>query len=152
MQKTFMRGVFPILVTPFDEQSRIDEDSLRSQVEFNLAAGVHGLGVALGSEVFKLSEAEREQVTRMRGRPGEGAGAGGDQYRRERRRAGGGVQPGSRSQRRGRPDGYAPGLHARRSARCAGLFPGDLRGSGDADLHPGHLLRAGFPRPGAPDR
>jgi dihydrodipicolinate synthase/N-acetylneuraminate lyase len=34
-------------------------------VEFNLAAGVHGLGVALGSEVFRLSEAERLQVTRL---------------------------------------------------------------------------------------
>ena len=60
-----MRGVFPILVTPFDERSQVDEDSLRSLVEFNLAAGVHGLGVALGSEIFKLSEAERDQVTRI---------------------------------------------------------------------------------------
>jgi 4-hydroxy-tetrahydrodipicolinate synthase len=60
-----MRGVVPILVTPFDERSQIDEESLRSLVEFNLAAGVHGLGVALGSEIFKLSEAEREQVTRI---------------------------------------------------------------------------------------
>jgi 4-hydroxy-tetrahydrodipicolinate synthase len=60
-----MRGVFPILVTPFDERARIDEDSLRSLVDFNLRAGVHGLGVALGSEIFKLSEAERDQVTRI---------------------------------------------------------------------------------------
>jgi 4-hydroxy-tetrahydrodipicolinate synthase len=60
-----MRGVFPILVTPFDEQAQIDEESLRRLVEFNLAAGVHGLGVALGSEIFKLSEAERDQVTRI---------------------------------------------------------------------------------------
>jgi 4-hydroxy-tetrahydrodipicolinate synthase len=60
-----MRGVFPILVTPFDEQSRIDEDSLRNLVEFNISAGVHGLGVAVGSEIFKLSEAEREHVTRI---------------------------------------------------------------------------------------
>lgn len=65
MQAEMMRGVFPILITPFDEQSRIDEESLRRLVEFNLQAGVHGLGVALGSEVFKLSEAEREQVTRI---------------------------------------------------------------------------------------
>ena len=65
MQADSMRGVFPILVTPFDEQSRIDEDSLRSLVEFNLGAGVHGLGVAIGSEIFKLSEAEREHVTRI---------------------------------------------------------------------------------------
>ena len=60
-----MRGVFPILITPFDEQARIDEESLRRLIEFNLAAGVHGLGVALGSEIFKLSEAERDQVTRI---------------------------------------------------------------------------------------
>jgi 4-hydroxy-tetrahydrodipicolinate synthase len=65
MEKTIMRGVFPILVTPFDEKGRIDEDSLRSLVEFNLAAGVHGLGIALGSEIFKLSESERELVTRI---------------------------------------------------------------------------------------
>lgn len=60
-----MRGVFPILVTPFDEKSRVDEESLRRLIEFNLDAGVHGLGVALGSEIFKLSEAERDQVTRL---------------------------------------------------------------------------------------
>jgi dihydrodipicolinate synthase/N-acetylneuraminate lyase len=65
MQANTMRGVFPILVTPFDERSLVDEESLRSLVEFNLAAGVHGLGVALGSEIFKLSEPEREQVTRV---------------------------------------------------------------------------------------
>jgi 4-hydroxy-tetrahydrodipicolinate synthase len=60
-----MRGVFPILVMPFDERGRVDEESLRSVVEFNIQCGVHGLGVALGSEIFKLSEAERVQVTRI---------------------------------------------------------------------------------------
>ncbi len=60
-----MRGVYPILITPFDEQYRVDEESLRSLIEFNVKAGVHGLGVALGSEVYKLSEAERAQVTRI---------------------------------------------------------------------------------------
>jgi 4-hydroxy-tetrahydrodipicolinate synthase len=59
-----MQGVFPILVTPFDEQGRIDEESLKNLIEFNLAAGVHGLGVAIGSEMFKFTEAERAQVTR----------------------------------------------------------------------------------------
>jgi 4-hydroxy-tetrahydrodipicolinate synthase len=56
--------VFPILVTPFDEQARVDVESLRSLVEFELAAGVHGLGIALGSEVMRLTEAERALVTR----------------------------------------------------------------------------------------
>lgn len=60
-----MRGVYPILVTPFDENGELDEESLRSLIDFNVAAGVHGLGVALGSEVFKLSEAERNRVTRI---------------------------------------------------------------------------------------
>lgn len=60
-----LSGVFPILVTPFDEQARVDEESLRRLVEFNIAAGVHGLGLALGSEIYKLSEAERGQVTRV---------------------------------------------------------------------------------------
>jgi 4-hydroxy-tetrahydrodipicolinate synthase len=60
-----MRGVFPILVTPFDEKLRVDEDSLRTVVERNIEAGVHGLGVALGSEIFRLTEAERDLVTRI---------------------------------------------------------------------------------------
>src|SRR5579863_930287 len=58
------RGVFPILVTPFDSDGRIDVDSLQSLVDFNVAAGVHGLGVAIGSEMFKFNEAERALVTK----------------------------------------------------------------------------------------
>jgi 4-hydroxy-tetrahydrodipicolinate synthase len=57
-----MIGVVPILVTPFHEDGSIDLDSLRSLIDFDIDAGVHGLGVALGSEVFKLTEAERELV------------------------------------------------------------------------------------------
>ena len=60
-----MRGVYPILLTPFHEDGAIDEESLRRLIDFDLAAGVHGLGVALGSEVFKLTEAERDRVTRI---------------------------------------------------------------------------------------
>jgi 4-hydroxy-tetrahydrodipicolinate synthase len=57
-----IRGVVPILVTPFDAEGQIDEASLKSLIEFNIAGGVHGLGVALGSEVFKFTEAERDRV------------------------------------------------------------------------------------------
>jgi 4-hydroxy-tetrahydrodipicolinate synthase len=64
MTQRTIRGVVPILVTPFDEKGRIDEDSLQSLIDFNIAAGVHGLGVALGSEIFKFNEAERDQVAR----------------------------------------------------------------------------------------
>ncbi len=63
MKSTLLHGVVPILVTPFDSDGLIDEESLANLVEFNIAAGVHGLGVALGSEIFKFTEAERAQVT-----------------------------------------------------------------------------------------
>lgn len=59
-----MRGVFPILVTPFDELGEVDVDSLRRLVDFQLEAGVHGLGLALGSEITKLNEAERATIAR----------------------------------------------------------------------------------------
>ncbi|MBK8086457.1 MAG: dihydrodipicolinate synthase family protein [Devosia sp.] len=59
-----LHGVVPILLTPFHNDGRLDEESLASLVEFNIAVGVHGLGVALGSEIFKFNEAERAQVTR----------------------------------------------------------------------------------------
>lgn len=64
MTSAAIRGVVPILVTPFHPDGSIDEESLASLIDFNVAAGVHGLGVALGSEVFKFNEAERAQITR----------------------------------------------------------------------------------------
>lgn len=64
MAKKPLFGVIPILVTPFDEKGRIDTDSLKSLIDYDIGAGVHGLGVALGSEIFKFSEAERDLLTR----------------------------------------------------------------------------------------
>jgi dihydrodipicolinate synthase/N-acetylneuraminate lyase len=58
-----LHGVVPILVTPFHDDGEIDEPSLRNEVDFAIEAGVHGLGIALGSEVFKFTEAERDRVT-----------------------------------------------------------------------------------------
>jgi dihydrodipicolinate synthase/N-acetylneuraminate lyase len=60
-----IEGVVPILITPFFDDGRIDEASLRSLIDFNVDAGIHGLGVALGSEVFKFSEAERAEIVRI---------------------------------------------------------------------------------------
>jgi dihydrodipicolinate synthase/N-acetylneuraminate lyase len=62
MTASTLEGIVPILITPFDENGRIDGGSLCSLVEFNVMVGVHGLGVALGSEIFKLTEAERAEV------------------------------------------------------------------------------------------
>ncbi len=60
-----MRGVFPILVTPFDKQDHIDEESLRRLVEYNIEGGAHGFGLAGATEFAKLTEAERAQVARI---------------------------------------------------------------------------------------
>ncbi len=57
-----LHGVVPILVTPFDEAGNLDVESLRRLVAFNIDAGVHGLGIALGSEVYKLADDERATV------------------------------------------------------------------------------------------
>mgnify|MGYP001599038505 CR=1 FL=1 len=65
MSKAPMRGLFPILVTPFDAQDRIDEESLRRLVEYNIEGGVHGFGLAGATEFAKLTEAERLRVTRI---------------------------------------------------------------------------------------
>lgn len=60
------RGVYVIMVTPFDAQGRLDEESLRRLTEFLIQAGAHGL-VPLGimGEVFKLSDAERLRVAKL---------------------------------------------------------------------------------------
>jgi dihydrodipicolinate synthase/N-acetylneuraminate lyase len=60
------RGVFVIVVTPFDEKGRLDEESLRAVVDFCIEAGVHGLVTpANASEWYALSDAERRRVTRI---------------------------------------------------------------------------------------
>ncbi len=40
MERPPIQGVVPILVTPFDEQGRIDVDSLERLIDFDIAAGV----------------------------------------------------------------------------------------------------------------
>ena len=56
-------GIVPALLTPFDEQGRIDEEALRSHCDFLVKAGVHGL-FALGTtgEFFLMSLEERKTV------------------------------------------------------------------------------------------
>ena len=60
--KNIFNGVFPILSTPFDDQGNINFQDLTRQVDWNLEMGVHGIGIAMASEIFKLSEHERDQV------------------------------------------------------------------------------------------
>jgi 4-hydroxy-tetrahydrodipicolinate synthase len=57
-----MKGVFPILSTPFDSKGRIVFDDLRKQVDWMVDKGVHGVGIAVASEVYKFTESERDEV------------------------------------------------------------------------------------------
>ncbi len=57
-----MRGVYPILSTPFDKDGNIAFDDLENQVEWIIDQGVHGIGIAMASEVFKFTESERDAV------------------------------------------------------------------------------------------
>ena len=57
-----MRGVYPILSTPFDRDGGIVFDDLENQVEWIIHQGVHGIGIAMASEVYKFTESERDAV------------------------------------------------------------------------------------------
>ena len=60
-----MEGIYPILSMPFDDNDQIDYDDLTNEVEFAIKSGAHGLGIALASELYKLTEHERDQVTKL---------------------------------------------------------------------------------------
>lgn len=56
-----LRGIFPIVYTPFDAAGRIDEEDLGRLVDYLIAAGAHGLAAVGGaSECHKLPVAERK--------------------------------------------------------------------------------------------
>lgn len=59
-------GVWPVMLTPFDERNEIDWVSLGRLIEWYLASGVHGLFAACqSSEVFWLSDAEAVALSRF---------------------------------------------------------------------------------------
>ncbi len=62
MNKPYLKGIVPILLTPFDSNGNIDKSSLCNEIEFCIHTGVDGLGIALGSEIYKLNEKERFEI------------------------------------------------------------------------------------------
>ncbi|MDE0591936.1 MAG: dihydrodipicolinate synthase family protein, partial [Dehalococcoidia bacterium] len=59
-----INGVIPILQTPFDKNDGIDTEGLRAVVDYNIDAGVDGVGIALASEVQLFNEAERDVLVK----------------------------------------------------------------------------------------
>tara|TARA_B100000575_G_scaffold25779_1_gene17392 strand:+ start:1415 stop:2287 length:873 start_codon:yes stop_codon:yes gene_type:complete len=57
-----MKGVFPILSTPFDSKDNIVFEDVQSEVNYAVDAGVNGIAIALASEIYKLTDHERYQL------------------------------------------------------------------------------------------
>ena len=57
-----MKGVYPILSLPVDSKGRIDHEDMAKQVEWFIDCGVHGMGIAMATEVYKLTDKERDAV------------------------------------------------------------------------------------------
>jgi 4-hydroxy-tetrahydrodipicolinate synthase len=57
-----MSGVFPILSTPFDSNDNIIFSDVESEVEYAIDSGVSGVAIALASEVYKLTNSERDEL------------------------------------------------------------------------------------------
>ena len=61
-----LRGVFPIVVTPFHDDGRIDTDSLDRLVDYLLMQGAHGLGLfGNASEGYTLTPDERRVMLKQ---------------------------------------------------------------------------------------
>ncbi len=60
------RGVWPVMLTPFDDNRDIDWASLKKLIDWYIKAGVNGLFAnCQSSEMFFLSDAESLQLTRF---------------------------------------------------------------------------------------
>lgn len=58
-------GLWPVMLTPFHENNRIDVEGLRRLTNLYINAGAHGLfSNCLSSEMFQLTDEERLQIVR----------------------------------------------------------------------------------------
>ena len=66
MNKKFPDGVYPVMLTPFTEENKVDYDSLGRLVEWYIASGAAGLFAdCQSSEMFFLSLEERVEIARF---------------------------------------------------------------------------------------
>ena len=58
-------GVIPILATPFNKNGDINFIDYEKECEFLINSDVNGIGLALGSEIFKLDFEEKEKLIKI---------------------------------------------------------------------------------------
>lgn len=59
-------GVWPVMLTPFNEQRSVDYNALENLIDWYVKAGVHGLfGLCQSSEMFFLSDKESQKIAKF---------------------------------------------------------------------------------------
>lgn len=59
-----LAGVIPILHTCYRADGSVDEDAVQREVDWVFATGAHGCGIALASDLLRLTPAERRALAR----------------------------------------------------------------------------------------
>ena len=57
-----MKGVYPILSAPINERGQLVVEDLERQVDWMIEKGVHGVGIAIATEIYKFTEKERDLI------------------------------------------------------------------------------------------
>jgi 4-hydroxy-tetrahydrodipicolinate synthase len=70
-----LRGVLPIIHTPFNSGDQIDLNHLRREIDWAFATGADGLGTGMVSETFRLTFSERVELTERMAEFANGRGA-----------------------------------------------------------------------------
>jgi 4-hydroxy-tetrahydrodipicolinate synthase len=66
MNKVILEGVFPAIVTPFDDNEQLDESGLQAITQYVVENGVHAIMTTGGTGEFPfLQREERKRVTRI---------------------------------------------------------------------------------------
>lgn len=60
-----LRGVLPIVHTPFDAADQIDREALRREIDWAYAVGADGMGTGMVSEILRLTIPERQTLTEL---------------------------------------------------------------------------------------
>jgi len=63
MAAAALHGVIPVLSTPFDVDDEIDACTLTAEIDWLVGCGVDGLAIAMVSEIVRLSDSERRDLT-----------------------------------------------------------------------------------------
>lgn len=63
MPDTELRGVYPVVSTPFQADGAVDHDGIERLIEAQIDRGIHGVVLfGIAAEFYKLSDAERRRI------------------------------------------------------------------------------------------